>query len=35
MVDGASLAEVIPQLVVLAAMSMLFLLIGAVTFRWE
>lgn len=35
MVDGASLADVIPQLVVLAAMSMLFLLIGAVTFRWE
>jgi ABC-2 type transport system permease protein len=35
MVDGASLTDVIPQLVILAAMSVLFLLIGAMTFRWE
>jgi ABC-2 type transport system permease protein len=35
MVDGASLTEVVPQLLVLAAMSVLFLLIGAVSFRWE
>ncbi len=35
MFDGATLAGVAPQLVVLAAMSAVFLAVGAMLFRWE
>lgn len=35
MFDGASLAGVAPELLVLAAMSAIFLSIGALLFRWE
>ncbi len=35
MIDGATLADVAPQLGILAAMSVVFLLIGAISFRWE
>lgn len=35
MFDGATLAGVAPQLVVLAAMSGVFLAVGAMLFRWE
>lgn len=35
MFDGATLAAVAPQLLVLAAMSGVFLAIGALLFRWE
>jgi ABC-2 type transport system permease protein len=35
MIDGAGLAAVAPQLGILAAMSVVFLLIGALSFRWE
>ncbi len=35
MFDGATLTTVAPQLLILAAMSALFLAVGAVLFRWE
>ncbi len=35
MIDGASLADVSGHLLVLAAMSLGFMLIGAWMFRWE
>ena len=35
MIDGAGLADVSPQLLILGAMSVIFLLISAWTFRWE
>ena len=35
MLDGAGLIELAPQLLTLAAMSVLFLLLGALTFRWH
>lgn len=35
MFDGATLAGVTPQLLVLAAMSAVFLAVGAMLFRWE
>ncbi len=35
MIDGAGLVEVSTQLVVLTAMSVVFLLLGAVLFRWK
>ena len=35
MLDGAGLVEVVPDLLVLAAMSVLFLVLGARAFRWE
>jgi len=35
MIDGAGLVEVSTQLVVLTAMSVFFLLLGAVLFRWK
>jgi hypothetical protein len=35
MFDGAALGAVMPQLLVLAAMSALFLALGALLFRWE
>ena len=35
MIDGAGLPQVAGHLLVLAAMSALFLLIGSLTFRWE
>ncbi|EIJ34373.1 ABC transporter permease [Thiothrix nivea] len=34
MLDGAGLADITPQLLVLAGMSVIFLLIGAATFKW-
>ncbi len=34
MLDGAGLAEITPQLLVLMGMSVVFLLIGAATFKW-
>lgn len=34
MLDGAGLAEITPQLLVLMGMSVVFLLIGALTFKW-
>lgn len=35
MIDGASLIDISPQLITLIAMSVIFLLISARTFRWE
>jgi len=35
MIDGAGLAEIAPNLVALAAMSAVFLALGAALFRWE
>ena len=35
MLDGAGLSAIAPQLMILAAMSALFLAIGAAAFRWE
>jgi ABC-2 type transport system permease protein len=35
MIDGAGLTDVMPQLVTLAVMSAVFLLLGAMAFRWE
>lgn len=35
MLDGASLGDVAGHLVILALMSLLFLLLGAILFRWE
>ena len=35
MIDGAGLAEISTQLIVLVLMSLVFLLIGALSFRWE
>lgn len=35
MTDGASLLQVLPQISALAAMTLVFLTIGAVMFRWE
>jgi len=35
MIDGAGLAEIYPHLLVLLVMSILFLAIGARSFRWE
>jgi len=35
MLDGAGLAEISPQLLALMAMSTVFLLIGAIIFRWH
>jgi ABC-type multidrug transport system permease subunit len=35
MFDGATLAGVMPELLVLAVMSAAFLSIGALLFRWE
>lgn len=35
MIDGAGLADLAPQLLTLAGMSLLFLLIGSLSFRWE
>jgi hypothetical protein len=34
MLDGATLADVAPSLLALSAMSIVFLAIGAKTFRW-
>lgn len=35
MLDGAGLAEIVPQLAMMLAMSAVFLMIGALTFRWH
>lgn len=35
MLDGAGIAEILPQLITLVAMSVAFLLLGALTFRWH
>ena len=35
MLDGAGLTEIAPQLAILVAMSVVFLLLGALTFRWH
>ena len=35
MIDGAGLAEVLPQLTILVVMSGVFIAIGALNFRWE
>jgi ABC-2 type transport system permease protein len=35
MLDGAGLATVLPQLLILLVMALVFLLLGALTFRWE
>jgi ABC-2 type transport system permease protein len=35
MLDGATLADIAPQLVILGVMSAVFLAIGSYTFRWE
>jgi ABC-type multidrug transport system permease subunit len=35
MIDGASLAELLPQISILAAMSVVFLIIGSFMFKWE
>jgi ABC-type polysaccharide/polyol phosphate export permease len=35
MIDGASLAELLPQISILAAMSVVFLIIGSLMFKWE
>ena len=35
MTEGATLAQVAPHLYVLAAMTVIFLAVGAWTFRWE
>ncbi len=35
MIDGATLLEIAPQLIVLMVMSAVFILIGSVLFRWE
>ena len=35
MIDGATLAQVLPQLGALAAMTIVFLLAGAWSFKWE
>jgi ABC-type multidrug transport system permease subunit len=35
MIDGAGLLDVAPQLTALAAMSIIFIAIGAWTFRWD
>ena len=35
MIDGAGLTQVMPHIIVLAAMTVLFMFIGSVTFRWN
>ena len=35
MLDGATLIDIMPSLMVLAAMSVVFLAIGSATFRWH
>jgi ABC-2 type transport system permease protein len=35
MLDGATLAQVMPQIIVLGVMSVVFLFIGAAAFRWQ
>jgi len=35
MIDGAGLMDILPNLIALVAMSVIFLAIGAYTFRWE
>lgn len=35
MLDGAGLVEIMPQLTILIAMSVVFLVLGALTFRWH
>jgi ABC-type multidrug transport system permease subunit len=35
MLDGATLSDIAPSLLVLVAMSVLFLLVGSATFRWK
>ena len=35
MIDGAGLVDILPNLIVLVAMTAVFLVIGAYTFRWE
>ncbi|MEJ2059713.1 MAG: ABC transporter permease [Gammaproteobacteria bacterium] len=35
MLDGAGLTTVLPQLLILLVMALVFLLLGALTFRWE
>jgi len=35
MLDGAGLIEILPQLTALVAMSLVFLALGAFTFRWH
>ena len=35
MLDGAGLADLAPQLFILVAMSVIFLVLGALTFRWH
>jgi len=35
MIDGANLADILPQLAILTAMAILFLVIGAISFRWD
>lgn len=35
MLDGAGLADILPQLSILLSMSAVFLLLGALTFRWH
>jgi hypothetical protein len=35
MLDGAGLAEVAPQIIILTVMSIVFLSLGALLFRWH
>ena len=35
MLDGAGLTEVMPEIVILLGMSVIFLAVGAFTFRWH
>ena len=35
MIDGAGFTDVLPQILVLGGMTVLFLLISSVFFRWE
>jgi hypothetical protein len=35
MTEGAGLAEIAPHLIVLSLMSLLFLAVGSLIFRWE
>jgi ABC-type polysaccharide/polyol phosphate export permease len=35
MIDGATLMDILPNLIVLAGMTAVFLAIGAYTFKWE
>jgi ABC-type polysaccharide/polyol phosphate export permease len=35
MIDGATLSQLIPEISVLAAMSVIFLFIGSLSFKWE